>query len=301
MEGKKMSKSLGNILPLRKVIKEHGADIIRFAVVSNSDLMQATNFNKELVEGIKKKLSYFEEVIKKAEKSGNGIAEKWIRASLAKKISNIRIYLEEVNLREIAKELFYDFYHDLRFYEAIKNGNFEIKDVMLDWLTVISPFFPIFSEKFEKKEKIDFDYYNNFDAALIVSMDVVRNLHSEMAEYLQKTKIQKEEIENIKVIVPAQWKYEFYKKIKEKKKLNLVVSEMQEYKEEIEKIAKRLGNKLYALPNLDLPDRKLFIECLNVTKHLFPANVIIEEEEQSKEEKAELSLPLKVVFVINKK
>ncbi len=301
MEGKKMSKSLGNILPLRKVIKEHGADVIRFAVVSNSDLMQATNFNKELVEGIKVKLSYFEEVIKSAEKSGNGIAEKWIRASLAKKIINIKNYLEEVNLREIAKELFYDFYHDLRFYEAIKNGKFEIKDVMLYWLTAISPFFPIFSEKFEKKEKIDFDYYKDFDTTLIASMEVVRNLHSEITEYLQKAKIQKEDIDIIKVIVPAKWKYELYKKIKEKKKLNLVISEMQEHKEEIEKIAKRLGNKLYALPNLDIPERELFIECLNITKNLFPANVIIEEEEQSKEEKANLSLPLKVVFIINKK
>src|SRR5438094_1076222 len=33
MEGKKMSKSLGNIIPLRTAIKEHNADAIRMAIL----------------------------------------------------------------------------------------------------------------------------------------------------------------------------------------------------------------------------------------------------------------------------
>ena len=33
MEGKKMLKSIGNIIPLRSAIKEHGADVIRVAML----------------------------------------------------------------------------------------------------------------------------------------------------------------------------------------------------------------------------------------------------------------------------
>ena len=51
MNGAKMSKSMGNILPLRKALREYGADIIRFSVVSGADITQDTDFNKTVAEG----------------------------------------------------------------------------------------------------------------------------------------------------------------------------------------------------------------------------------------------------------
>ena len=52
MDGKKMSKSMGNIMPLRAAIKEFGADTIRFMVVSGADLASDTDFNRPAVEGV---------------------------------------------------------------------------------------------------------------------------------------------------------------------------------------------------------------------------------------------------------
>ena len=56
MQGKKMSKSLGNIIPLRTAVKEYGADAIRLAMLSTSELLQDADFSFDLVKGIRSKL-----------------------------------------------------------------------------------------------------------------------------------------------------------------------------------------------------------------------------------------------------
>src|SRR6185295_8228723 len=56
MEGKKMSKSLGNIIPLRAAIKEHGADTIRLAMLVSAEILQDADFSFDTARGIRSKL-----------------------------------------------------------------------------------------------------------------------------------------------------------------------------------------------------------------------------------------------------
>jgi len=56
MNGAKMSKSMGNIIPLRDAIRDHGADPIRLAIISSAELLQDADFNMESVSGIQIKL-----------------------------------------------------------------------------------------------------------------------------------------------------------------------------------------------------------------------------------------------------
>ena len=56
MEGKKMSKSFGNIIPLRSAIKEYGADSIRLAILISAELLQDAEFSFDIVKGIRSKL-----------------------------------------------------------------------------------------------------------------------------------------------------------------------------------------------------------------------------------------------------
>ena len=56
MNGSKMSKSMGNIIPLRKAIQDYGADPIRLAIIISAELLQDADFNMESVAGIQNKL-----------------------------------------------------------------------------------------------------------------------------------------------------------------------------------------------------------------------------------------------------
>ena len=48
-------------------------------------------------------------------------------------------------------------------------------------------------------------------------MDVVRNLYGDVKELLQKLDKSEKDVESLKIIVPIEWKYVFFKKIKEKR------------------------------------------------------------------------------------
>jgi len=53
MAGKKMSKSMGNIIPLRDAVRKHGADPIRLTILISAELLQDADFNVEAINGIK--------------------------------------------------------------------------------------------------------------------------------------------------------------------------------------------------------------------------------------------------------
>ncbi|MGA2574348.1 MAG: leucine--tRNA ligase [Candidatus Methanomethylicaceae archaeon] len=59
MDGKKMSKSFGNIIPLRKAIKIYGADTLRVSILSASELMQDVDFSDVLAKSTKARLQEF--------------------------------------------------------------------------------------------------------------------------------------------------------------------------------------------------------------------------------------------------
>jgi len=76
-----MSKSMGNIIPLRQAIQDYGADPIRLAIIISAELLQDADFNLESVGGIKNKLvSILEECsrLKSGSISNSEAEDKWI-------------------------------------------------------------------------------------------------------------------------------------------------------------------------------------------------------------------------------
>ena len=51
-----MSKSFGNIIPLRQAIRDHSADTIRVALLSSAELLQDADFSFEALRGIRFRL-----------------------------------------------------------------------------------------------------------------------------------------------------------------------------------------------------------------------------------------------------
>src|SRR3989338_4503175 len=119
MDGKKMSKSMGNIIPLRQAIRDYGADPIRLAIIISAELLQDADFNLESVSGIKNKLvALLDECSElKPGKSGKLQAEdKWILSKLQSLISDIAISIEKMRLREALHSNLFSFEGDLQWY-----------------------------------------------------------------------------------------------------------------------------------------------------------------------------------------
>lgn len=156
MDGKKMSKSMGNIIPLRDAIRLHGADSIRLAILISAELLQDADFNQEAVRGIKSKLENM------LEESGKCNAQKisslqqedrWIQGKLQQLIARTTLSVEKMRLREALHHVLYEFDTDLQWYlkrvEAKKRSDHPgiLHELFSARVALLSPFAPYASEE----------------------------------------------------------------------------------------------------------------------------------------------------------
>ncbi|MEO9319633.1 MAG: leucine--tRNA ligase [Nitrososphaera sp.] len=121
MDGKKMSKSLGNIIPLRAAIKENGADPIRLAMLVSAELLQDADFSFDALRGIKYKLSGILDLASSvAERNAAEGREEpedlWLASRLEKHKEETTRSMEKLRVREAIHTILYVLETDLGWY-----------------------------------------------------------------------------------------------------------------------------------------------------------------------------------------
>ncbi|HJR85651.1 MAG TPA: leucine--tRNA ligase [Nitrososphaeraceae archaeon] len=160
MEGKKMSKSLGNIIPLRHAIEEYGADSIRLTMLASAEILQDSDFSFDLVKGIRAKLFDIYRNINtnlKIFKAQNSLDEDfedvWISSRLQSIITDTTAAIEKFRIREALHTILYLMDNDLEWYEKRKLArnksifNNYLKEFYETRIKLLSPFAPYFCEE----------------------------------------------------------------------------------------------------------------------------------------------------------
>ncbi|HEY7778176.1 MAG TPA: leucine--tRNA ligase [Nitrososphaeraceae archaeon] len=160
MEGKKMSKSLGNIIPLRHAIEEYGADSIRLTMLASAEILQDSDFSFDLVKGIRAKLFDIYRNINtnlKIFKAQNSLDEDlediWISSRLQSIIMDTTAAIEKFRIREALHIILYLMDSDLEWYEKRKLArnksifNNYLREFFETRIKLLSPFAPYFCEE----------------------------------------------------------------------------------------------------------------------------------------------------------
>ena len=160
MEGKKMSKSLGNIIPLRHAIEEYGADSIRLTMLASAEILQDSDFSFDLVKGIRGKL--FEiyrninahlDIFRVQSSLDLDLEDVWISSRLQKVIMDTTSAIEKFRIREALHNILYLMDNDLEWYEKRKLAknksifNSYLKEFIETRIKLLSPFAPYFCEE----------------------------------------------------------------------------------------------------------------------------------------------------------
>lgn len=160
MEGKKMSKSLGNIIPLRRAIEEYGADSIRLTMLASAEILQDSDFSFDLVKGIRAKL--FEiyrniyahlEIFRAQSSLDMDLEDVWISSRLQNVIMDTTSAIEKFRIREALHNILYLMDNDLEWYEKRKLAknksifNSYLKEFIETRIKLLSPFAPYFCEE----------------------------------------------------------------------------------------------------------------------------------------------------------
>ena len=228
MDGKKMSKSLGNIIPLRDAIRIHGADSIRLAILISAELLQDADFNQEAVRGIKNKL---ENMLDECSKYKSGLSTKleqediWIQSKMQQLILKTTLSIEKMRLREALHYILYEFESDLQWYlkrvTSKKRTDFFgiFHDLFSTRVSMLSPFAPYASEEMWTRlgnqgivSKSPWPEYheNKIDYESIQSENLLKIMIDDIKNIIKVTKITPKKIT---IYASAPWKMKAYQKI----------------------------------------------------------------------------------------
>ena len=212
MDGVKMSKSMGNIIPLRTAIKDHGADPIRLAIISSAELLQDADFNMESVYGIQNKLeSLLEECnnLKAAQIGDLEAEDRWILSKTQGRIAQITEAVEKMRLREGLQDILFSFESDLSWYakrvEAKGRDNVSgiLHKINSARVAMLSPFAPHIAEEIWEKlghtelaSKSAWPEFSkeNIDPTSIQSEELLKSTIDDIVNILKITKINPQKI-----------------------------------------------------------------------------------------------------------
>lgn len=162
MDGKKMSKSMGNIIPLRQAIRQYGADPIRLAIIISAELLQDADFNLESINTLKDKLEVmYEECARYKPDKFSSIGkptkqnpeDDWILSRLQNLIEQTTTAIEKMRLREALHHILFSFESDLQWYQkrVEAKGRDDTTGILHRILTarvaMLSPFAPHIAEE----------------------------------------------------------------------------------------------------------------------------------------------------------
>lgn len=228
MDGKKMSKSEGNIIPLRAAIKNHGADAIRLTILISAELLQDADFNQEAVKGVKSRLEGMLEECSRYKASNGGAPEQedlWIKSRAEQLVLKTTLSIQKMRLREALHHILYDFESDLEWYSkralAKKRDNFAgvLHHVLSLRTSMLSPFAPYASEEMWSRlgnsgivSKSPWPTYNGsaVDYKSIQSETLLQRTISDIKNIIKVTKITPKKIT---IYTPSEWKTRAYQKI----------------------------------------------------------------------------------------
>lgn len=314
MDGSKMSKSMGNILPLRKAIAEYGADVIRFSVVCGADLSSDTDFNKSVAEGIRSRIAIVNKLIEASVKNkskSHGRAEKWLLSRINRKIEQSEKLYSGFHIRELALDIFYDVINDLQWYmKRTKEPN--LHDFFVKWVPLIAPFMPHYAEEYwemlaQKGFVVNTDFPKPDKKAISDDIEAGELLVTKVRDDIENLKsLLKIKPKRIWIFVANDLKRKIYSTIAREKAFDKIMKsassdpEMKMKMDVVQKMAKSLAKNVHALGSIPSANEELdaltSADAFLETEFQCEVSVLLEDD--GKHERAKNAMPGKPAIVL---
>ncbi|MEM0057862.1 MAG: leucine--tRNA ligase [Candidatus Bathyarchaeia archaeon] len=158
MEGAKMSKSFGNIIPLREGLAAYGADPIRLSVLATAELLQDADFSPAVAKAMREKLERLYRLVLQAaqtiEDSDEALTniDRWMLSRLQEHIKNATEAIEKLEMRKAIQTILFELDQDLQWYQKrTKTGGKTkpsiIRQVLEAQILMLTPFAPHICEE----------------------------------------------------------------------------------------------------------------------------------------------------------
>lgn len=152
IEGKKLSKSKGNIITIKEAIEKYSADIVRFYLATLAEGMEDAEWTWKGIEESANEIRNFFIFVSKiieSEDGEEGELDGWLLSVFQKRIKDVTEFLEDLRLRSAIVNAYYGVFNDIKWYlKRSKKVNYKmLKELIKEWLILLSPFIPHICEE----------------------------------------------------------------------------------------------------------------------------------------------------------
>jgi leucyl-tRNA synthetase len=160
MEGQKMSKSFGNIIPLREGLAMFGADPIRLSVLATAELLQDADFSPSVAKAMRDRLERLYNLVaevaripKKETSEELTSIDRWMLSRLQEHIKRATEAMEKLTARKAIHTIVFELEQDLQWYQkrakATKKGVAvnTLNEVLKTQIRMLAPFAPHICEE----------------------------------------------------------------------------------------------------------------------------------------------------------
>ncbi len=316
VEGEKMSKSKGNIIPLRNLIDNYGADLTRINIATSSEGIDDADWRVENMKSFRMRYEFLFDLAKNAKKTRQTkmrAIDMYLISKLQNTIKNTTQNYEVTKYRTAANHALFEVTNELKWYMTrcggIKNANRKAVQEALSIITrLLAPFTPHVCEEMwsvlGKKTFVSVAEWPKYDKKLIneqieLGEDLIKSALEDIRE-IQRLKTIKPK--SVKIFVAEGWKFDVYSIVLRNKNRN--INEIT--KEIMSGDLKRYGNatvmfiqNLYKKINELKPvlDKKSQLDCLTDAKDFLKkeigCRIEIIDANNSHDQKAKFSGPQK--------
>ena len=317
-EGEKMSKSLGNIIPLLDGIEKFGADIARFIEIVGSDLYSNSEFNPESAESIRLKNEYLAGLVEGIKSMGEFELTQidfWLYSKLNSKIKKVSERMEVLDLRGAYIEVYYNSINELKWYFERGGSNaMAVREFLEKVILMLAPAMPHFAEEmWHNMGNKDFAVQQKWpicDQGMISEeSEFIESMAAELSDDINRAVELSSKMDankgkkpkSVHIIVAGQWKFSVLAEFLKSKDITKALSSEAAKGLDKEKAAKFLSQfSKKGQPPAAMPatETKKLAEALESAKEFLQGRtgieeISIEQEENSKSSRADRATPLK--------
>ena len=313
IEGKKLSKSKGPVLPIKEVAEKYGPDVGRFYITTCAELPHDADIKFKEMEKVKENLIRFYNICMDLVDCSSNFdynrlsnIDKWLLHRTHTSIKKSDEYYNSFNLRGVGI-LFYNLMNDLKWYKRRGGGNRELlRYVMEIWLKILSPMTPHLCEEiwhqFGKDTYISLEKFPTFNENLIneiyeINEEFIKSTMDDIRNIINVTKM---EPKRIYLYTADDWKYEVYRIIIENKDKNVKElmpiimknKEFRKYGKDIPKLINEIMKN--GIKTTIIDEIKVLEESKDFLEKEFNCEIIINGEDKGN--KKRFAIPHKVAI-----
>ena len=221
VDGKKMSKSLGNVIPLRKLLEEYGADATRITILNGGEGLDDPNWDSDFARGMLGKLDTF---LKQAEdckgmSGGETPVDAWLQSRMHSLIKQVTEQMELTNFRTAIQLAFFEYNQMLKWYAQRTEPNAKLfRTAVENQILLLQPFIPHACEEawslLGNDGLVSEGRWPAFDASLIdEKVEIGEQMIEDVAGLIRKA--QERQSGDIHLFLAEDWKRDVYRQFDE--------------------------------------------------------------------------------------